>query len=422
MKNKIFALIDCNSFYASCEKIFRPDLKDKPVVVLSNNDGCVVALSKEAKKAGIKRGVPLFKIMDIVKKNDVVYFSSNYELYGDISSRVMNLLGEFSPDVEIYSIDEAFIDLTGIKHHDLAKYAKLIKSYIMKCTGIPISIGIGESKTLAKLANKIGKDYEVFGGVFNIVNHKHKDKIFKSYGVHNIWGIGFQYTKMLHRHNINTIYDFTMQNDEWVKKKMTSMGLLTLWELRGISCIELEKDNPDNKQIICSRSFGSPVHSLKELEEAVAFYITRASIRLREQKCLCGGLIVFIATNRFKDTPQYGNSAFQKIDIPTSYTPTLIRYGHELLKKIYKKGYEYKKAGIVMIELIYEKNRQLMLFEDVKTFGRENQLNNAIDRINGNKNIIHTGGFSKKNSWMMKREYKSPCYTTRWEELPVVKA
>ena len=235
MNKKIYALVDCNSFYASCEKVFRPDLKNKPIIVLSNNDGCIVALSKEAKDLGIKRPTPLFEIQHIVFKHDIKVFSSNYTLYADLSRRVMNILKEFAPNIEVYSIDEAFLDLTGFSHLDIREYALKIKEMVYQGTQLPISIGIGPTKTLAKLANKIAKDYKSYNGVFDITNHKNTEKIFTSYGVHEVWGIGFQYTKMLHKYNINTILDFVKADDSWVKKNMTSKGLLTLWELRGRS-------------------------------------------------------------------------------------------------------------------------------------------------------------------------------------------
>ena len=422
---KIYALVDCNSFYASCEKIFRPDLKNRPVVVLSNNDGCVVALSKEAKKLGIKRAVPLFQVEDIVNKNNVAVFSSNYELYADISNRVMRILKRFTPNVEVYSIDEAFLDLTSFKHKSVTEYAKEIRDEIYKSTGLPISIGIGETKTLAKLANKVSKDYECYQNVFDITNHKKINEIFKCYGIHEVWGVGFQYTKMLHDNNIITIYDFIHAKDEWVKKKMTSKGLLTLWELRGRSCIYLEEITPDKKQILSSRSFGNPVYYKRELRESISFHVNLASRKLRDQNCLCSTLVVFIATNRFKKNhPQYSESMYVKFDSPTDYTPDLINYASKILDEIYKEGYEYKKAGVMLAGLIYKNDKQLGLFDNKEINEKKENLMKAIDRINVKYDtyVVSNPSFGFTSTWLMNRNYKSPNYTTSWNKLPRVYA
>ena len=423
MKDKIFALVDCNSFYASCEKIFRPDIGNRPVIVLSNNDGCVVALTKDAKKLGIKRGIPLFQVQGIIKNNDVKVFSSNYELYGDISRRIMNILKDYSPNIEEYSIDEAFLDITGFKDNDLMLFSKEIKSRIQKGIKIPVSIGIGQTKTLAKLANKIGKDRS--DGIFNIIDDFQNKDILKAYGVHDIWGIGFQYTKMLHRYNVKTIYDFINLDDSWVKKKMTIRGLLTLWELRGRHCIDLAESVPDKKQILSSRSFGEPAHTVNELRESIAFHVNIASRKLREQNSLCSTLVVFIATNSFKkDSPQYSNSMVYNFTAATDYTPDIIEKAHLILSKIYKDGFEYKRAGVMFTDLTYKKDRQFGLFEDRIKTEKKDKIIKAIDKINkyGNYEIIKPASYSVDNSWQMKRVFKSPNYTTSWEDLPLVKA
>jgi DNA polymerase V len=227
MRNKIYALVDCNTFYASCEKVFRPDLKNRPVVVLSNNDGCIVALSPEAKQIGIRRGVPLFQVEELIKKYQVAVFSSNYELYGDLSNRVMQTIYQFSPDIEVYSIDEAFLDLSSFKHLDLEEYAREVQQTVYQNTGLPVSVGIGATKTQAKLANKIGKKYkEHFNGVFSLLNHPQWEKIYRSFDVSNIWGVGAQYTKKLFNHNIRTIWDFVQADSSWVKKKYDCGGFV----------------------------------------------------------------------------------------------------------------------------------------------------------------------------------------------------
>ena len=424
MKN-IYALVDCNSFYASCEKVFMPDLKDKPVIVLSNNDGCVVAMSNEAKKLGIKRAVPLYQIEDIIRKNDVSVFSSNYELYADMSSRVMRILKRFTLNVEVYSIDEAFLDLTGFDNKNLTVYAREIKNEIYKSTGLPISIGIGETKTLAKLANRVSKEHECYKDVFDITNHKNINEIFKSYEVNKVWGIGYQLTKMLKKNNINTIYEFVNAKDEWVKKHMTSRGLLTLWELRGKSCIDIEEVVADKKQILSSRSFGSPVYHKKELRESISFHVDLASRKMRDQNCLCSALVVFITTNRFKENhPQYANSTSIKLESPTDYTPELISVAEKLLDSIYKDGYEYKKAGIMLAGLVYKKDKQLCLFDSAETNEKKEKLLKAIDGINTkyDAHVISNPSFGYSSAWLMNRNYKSPNYTTSWSQLPRVHA
>ncbi len=425
MKNKIFALIDCNSFYASCEKVFRPDLKNSPVVVLSNNDGCIVALSKEAKNLGIKRGAPLFKTKDIIEKDNINVFSSNYTLYGDLSARVMKTLTLFSPDIEIYSIDEAFLDLTDFKHLDLIGYTQKIKETVYKSVGIPISVGIGETKTLSKLANKIGKKYNKFNGVFNMVNHPAKKKIFSFFDVSDVWGIGFEYTRMLHKNNINSILDLVNADDVWIKKKMTIKGLYTVWELRGDSCIDLEKYTPDKKNILSSRSFGSPVASKKELREALAYHVTLACENLREQNSVCSFITVFFSTNRFKENEaQYMNAKTMPLLTPHAYTPDLINIAHKALDLIYKSGYKFKNCGVVLGGILPLSHKQLALFDDQIINEKKINIIKAIDDINDSygKEKIITGSFKYNKNWAMRREYKSPNYTTSWNELPVVKA
>ena len=321
MNNKVFALVDCNNFYVSCERVFNPKLEGKPVIVLSNNDGCAVARSEEAKEF-IPMGAPAFKYEDIIKKHNIAVYSSNYTLYSDMSERVMTILGQFTPELEIYSIDEAFLNPTGFTHVDLTEYAKKIRARVKKWTGIPVSIGIGTSKTLAVIANKLAKKNQMCGSVFDITNHSRQDDFLQSVDVEYIWGVGRQYTKFLKRHGIHTAFDLKNAPDHWIKKYMTIVGLRTVWELRGISCIELEEVSEPNKQIIRYRSFGKPVESLEKLKEAISVYATRAGDKLRQQQSVTSYLSVFLETNRFKpDEPQYANSSGCYLHEPTAYTP-----------------------------------------------------------------------------------------------------
>ncbi|MDQ1266391.1 MAG: Y-family polymerase, partial [Bacteroidota bacterium] len=296
MKTPI-ALVDCNNFYASCERVFNPKLYGKPIVVLSNNDGIIVARSDEAKALGIKMGEPLFKIQDLVRRHNIQVFSSNYTLYGDMSCRVMRVLEQYSQDVEIYSIDEAFLSLWGMERNDLTEYCRNIRNIVRQWTGITVSVGIAETKTLAKLANRIAKKNPKFGGVLNLIGDPNIEEYLKITLVEDIWGVGRQYTKFLNNHGIKTAYDFVNSNDKWIKKNMTVMGLRTCFELRGIPCIKLEYAVPAKKAIVCSRSFGKPVIEKQELHEAVSLFTTRAAEKMRRQNSAASLLTVFLRTN-----------------------------------------------------------------------------------------------------------------------------
>lgn len=297
---KIFALVDCNNFYVSCERVFNPKLRGKPVIVLSNNDGCAVARSEEAKSIGVPMGAPVFMYQDLFRRHKVEMLSSNYTLYGDMSHRVMSTLSRFTPSMENYSIDEAFLDLSGFDHTNLTEYAKEIQATVKRWTGIPVSIGIAPSKTLAKIANKLAKKNPMCKGVLDITNHPRLDDFLQSINLEDVWGVGRQYTKLLMRNRILTALDLKNASDFWVKKHMTIVGLRMVLELRGISCIELDELNEPKQEIIRSRSFGKSVTDLQELKEAVAFHTTRAAEKLREQHSIASYISAFIETNRFK--------------------------------------------------------------------------------------------------------------------------
>ncbi len=418
-KNRIFALVDCNSFYVSCERVFNPELRNKPVVVLSNNDGCAVSISKEAKKLGIKVGTPIFKVKDLIRRYDIKILSSNYTLYADMSSRVMSTLFQFSPNIEIYSIDESFLLLNGIKE-DLNKYAKKIKNKVYQYTGIPVSIGIGSTKTLAKVANRIAKKNDNHNGILSLYNKKDIDYYLKLVNIEDVWGIGRKYSKKLKSYGIETAYDLKNLSTYWAEKKLGGIvGRRIIMELNGTSCIDIEEINQPNKEILSSRSFGKPVKSLKELEEAISMHSTIATEKLRKQKIIANRVSVFISTDRFKENePQYGNFATIKLPIPTSYTPEIIKYALILLKSIYKEGYKYKKAGIVLSELINENNYQLSLFH--KSNRPLNlKLMKAVDRINNKygSNFIFPASSGINKNWCMRRNFISSYYTTRWSEI-----
>ncbi len=415
-----FALVDCNNFYASCERVFAPSLNGKPVVVLSNNDGCAVARSEEAKKY-IGMGAPIFKCMDVVKKHNIQVFSSNYTLYADMSQRVKDVLSQFSPYIEPYSIDESFLLLNGFNHIDLNAYGTEIRNRVLKWTGIPVSVGIGPTKTLAKIANKLAKKNKMCQGVLDVTKHPRIDDFLRSVEVDDVWGVGWEYAKLLKKHNINTALDLRDTNEAWIRKKMTVQGLRTVLELRGISCIELEEVVADKKEIVNSRSFGKDVDNYQEVSEAIASYATRATEKLRKQNSICGHISVWVRTNGFKPKdPQYSNSIGCKLSEPTAYTPLLIKYALHLLKKIYKKSYKYKKAGVILRDIVPMENVQYNLYTHIN-HSRNVKLMKAFDKINSiwGRETIRSGASGYKRPWSMKRAKLTPRYTTNWTELIV---
>jgi DNA polymerase V len=424
MKN-IFALVDCNNFYVSCERIFNPQLENKPVVVLSNNDGCCVARSNEAKKLGIKMGEPYFKVKELIEKNQVQVFSSNYELYGDISNRVMNTLFTFTPDVEIYSIDEAFLNLRNLIISDFTKKGLEIRSRILNWIGIPVSVGIAPTKTLCKIANELVKKNKDYNGVLSLIDKSEKelDEILKQIDVSDVWGIGRQYSKQLYLDNIKTAYDFKYSNPQYIQKIMTINGIRTQQELRGISCIPIMHEIPDKKGICSSRSFGRSVTNFNELKEALSSYITTASEKLRSQNSKCYKITIFIRTNHFRiNDKQYSNARSYKFLESTSYTPDLIKVGTSLLKQIYKEGYNYQKAGVFLTEIVPENEIQNTLFNvDIFQYKspKKDLLIRKIDEVNsrfGNNSIIFASSGIKKE-WKMKTEKRSPRFTTNLKEI-----
>ena len=420
--NRIVALVDCNNFFASCERVFRPDLRDKPVVVLSNNDGNIIARSNEAKALGIEMAAPYFKVASCLQKNGVAVFSSNYTLYGDMSHRVMSVLQQLEPEVEIYSIDEAFVSLPAGKGFDLTEHGRNIQKTIRQWTGIPVSIGFASTKSLAKLANRVAKKNSQYQGVFDLTASADIDAILSRVEVADVWGIGRQYTKKLHNRGIFTARDLKYANDEWIRKHLTVMGLRTVWELRGTPCIPIEDAPAPKKGIITSKSFGHPVTSLAELREAVATYASRAAEKLRSQHSLAKSLHVFLATNRFKpEKPQYSKSIMIMLPEPTSSTAVLIKYALGGLKDLYRPGFEFQKAGVMLAEIVPASWRQRNLFTRNKS---DTSLMDALDRINrkwgGNTVRYAVSGFKK--SWTFRRDHLSRAYTTKWDQLPIVKA
>lgn len=412
------ALVDCNNFYASCERVFNPKLWGVPVVVLSNNDGMIVARSNEAKALGIKMGEPLFKVQNLVKKYGVKVFSSNYVLYGDMSCRVMNCLSQYSPDVEIYSIDEAFLNLKGFESRNLVKYGTDLRNTVKQWTGIPVSIGIAKTKTLAKLANHIAKKDPKFKGVLNIYYEDDVNEFLKRTEVSDIWGVGRQYTKLLNNHNIKTAYDFIQLDDNWIKKKMTVMGLRTAMELRGIPCITLETSPSPKKAIISSRSFSKLTSNKQDIRESVAFFTSIAAQKLRKQRSAASLITVFLRTNPFKDVPQYHNGVLVQLPLPTDSTSEMISYAMKGVEQIFREGFQYQKVGVMLAGIVPRDRNQYILF-DREDRERLDIINDVIDEINKEMGAwtISFAATGTNRNWKTRADMKSPRYTTNWEEL-----
>jgi len=419
----MYGLLDCNNFYASCERVFNPSLNCKPVVVLSNNDGCVIARSSEAKALGIPMGEPAYKLKKLIESNQVHVFSSNYVLYGDMSHRVMNTVASFVPDMEIYSIDEAFLLLEGFEKIDMKIFGEKIVRTVTRNTGIPVSMGIAPTKTLAKVANKFAKKYKNYKGVCIIDTNEKREKALKMTGIGDVWGIGRRYSKKLQYYSINTAWDFTQRTKSWVRHTMGIVGERTWMELRGTPCFEMEI--PSAKKSICtSRSFGERLTEMAPISEAVANFAASCAEKLRHQHSLASVIMVFIHTNPFAtNQPQYYNQTVIQLSVPTNDSTELINFALNGLKSIFKEGYRYKKAGVIVSEIVHERPLQGDLF-DTRDREKFNKVMRVMDNLNesyGRQKVkIAAQGFDRK--WKLKNEKLSPCFTTKLDDVLVVKA
>ncbi|MFA7347043.1 MAG: Y-family DNA polymerase [Desulfurivibrionaceae bacterium] len=419
----LFALIDCNNFYVSCERVFSPELEGKPVVVLSNNDGCIIARSNEAKALGIKMGEPYFKCKPLIERYRVRVFSSNYALYGDMSQRVMNVLDRLEPNVEIYSIDESFIQLPLASQETLSITGENIRNTIRRHTGVPVSVGFGPTKTLAKIANRIAKKNPEHGGVFTILPDSDIEGVLKNIEVGDVWGIGGRSTQKLAGQGIHTAYDLSRASETWVRKHLSITGVRTMHELQGTPCFPLEETPPPKQSIACSRSFGTPVSELKEMHEAAVSYISRAAEKLREQQLKAGSLTLYLTTSQFRtDQPQYANSRTMTLPCPTADTAELIAQAVRCLKELFRPGYAYQKVGVVLTDLIPEHIHQGNLFITARR--NRDSLLQALDRVNQRwgKDTLQYASAGLTKPWHHKQSMKSPSYTTNWRELPIVQA
>lgn len=419
----MFAIVDCNNFYVSCERVFKPELNGKPVVVLSNNDGCIISRSQEAKDLGIKMGDPAFLMEDIFRKNGVIVYSSNYTLYGDLSERVMNTLRTLAPDIEIYSIDEAFLDLSNMKIDNLNDFASNIKETVYRWTAIPVSVGLAPTKTLAKVANHIAKKNKDYKGVCLMMDKEVRERILAAYPVEELWGVGRQYARLLRKKKINTALELLRMNDGWIKKNMTIQGLRMADELRGISCIDIETDTEPKKNICTSRSFGAMTSDLEVLNEAVSNYAASCALKLRKQSSVANLLCIFLETNRFRlQDKQYNNYKALKLPVATSDTAELIHYALLGLKLIYKKGFNYKKAGVIVSGIVPSMPLQQELF-DIKDRVSSEKILKVIDKLNDKmgRDVVRSASQGFVRKWKLRQERLSPCYTTRWTEIPIIK-
>lgn len=419
----MFALADVNSFYASCEKVFRPDLRDKPVVVLSNNDGCVIARSKEAKRLDIKMGMPWFQLKSTLFPEPVIAFSSNYELYASMSNRVMNCLEELAPRVEQYSIDEMFLDIHGIDTcMAFDDFGQQLRRYVLTSTGLTIGVGMGPTKTLAKSAQWASKEWPQFRGVLALTpgNMKRTEKLLSLQPVEELWGVGRRIAKKLNALGIRTALELARTHPTFIRKNFTVVLERTVRELNGESCISLEEAPPPKQQIVCSRSFGERITTYEAMRQAICQYAERAAEKLREERQYCRHISVFIKTSPFAvSEPYYGNVAGEKLITPTRDTRDVIAAAVKSLERIWLDGHRYAKAGIMLNDFTPTGVAQLNLFDEQQPRPGSEQLMKVLDGINhSGLGKVFFAGRGIAPEWQMKREMLSPAYTTRWTDLP----
>lgn len=417
----MFALCDVNSFYASCETVFRPDLKGRPVVVLSNNDGCVISRSAEAKPF-VKMGEPFFKQKDLFRQHGVVCFSSNYELYADMSNRVMTTLEEMSPQVEIYSIDEAFSDLTGVRNcRDLTEFGKEIRATVLKRTHLTVGVGIAQTKTLAKLANQAAKKWQrQTGGVVDLSSIDRQRRLLALIPVEDVWGVGRRISKKLNAMGIKTALDLSEQSTWIIRKHFNVVLERTVRELRGEPCLNLEEFAPAKQEIVCSRSFGSRITDYEEMRQAICSYAARAAWKLRGEHQYCRFISAFVKTSPFAlNEPYYGDSSSVKLLTPTQDSRDIINAATKCLDAIWKEGHRYQKAGVMLGDFFSQGVAQLNLFDENAPRAGSDKLMEVLDHLNSKdgRSILYFAGQGIQQQWQMKREMLSPRYTTRYSDL-----
>lgn len=419
----MFGLIDCNNFFVSCERVFNPSLTNRPVIVLSNNDGCIIALSNEAKAIGLRRGNPFFQVRHIIESNNVAVFSGNHRLYGDMSSRVMSTLSSIVPDIDIYSVDEAFIDFNSIECTDIMSFGHRIVTTVRRHTGIPVSLGIAPTKTLAKVAAHFAKKYTGYKSVCIIDSDNKRRKALSMLPVKNVWGIGRRLDKKLAWENIDTALDFANTPIERIKRILNVNGERTWLELNGQACIEHEVNEPDNKQICSSRSFGTMLTDYHQLEEAIAAFVTITSRKLRSSHNCASSISVFIMTNHHRDDmPQYNASATRTLEEPASDTMTLCNAAFDALKSIFRKGYHYKRAGVIINEIVNGEYIQHSMFRSESERRKRSAVMKVIDQLNCTDSMrdkVHIAVHTPTTSFV-RQELRSPLYSTRMSDIITV--
>jgi len=419
----MFGLIDCNNFYASCQRVFDPSLEGRPIVVLSNNDGCVIARSQEAKQLGIPMAAPAFMYDKLFKEHNVKVFSSNYALYGDMSNRVMSILGEFTPDIQVYSIDEAFLKFNGFTNFDLTQYGRSIHTKVKKCTGIPVSVGIAPTKALAKVANRIAKNYaDITGNAYVIETEEQRVKALKWIDIGDVWGIGRQHAKRLAEMKVRSGYDFTQLPDEWVQNNMSVVGLRLKHDLEGKPTLGFEEEHP-NKNISTTRAFRHMTRDINFLRERVSTFAFTAAERLRSQNSDCSLVTVFLETNRFKpELAPYNPVLTMPTNFATGSAFEINKFAQQALRLIFKPGFDYKKAGVILSGITANTSRQLNMFHGEDP--RHSHIMQTIDSINSKigytKIMLAAQELDQEDKWKMRREWRSARYTTRWDEIPEV--
>lgn len=415
-----FALVDCNNFYASCERLFQPRLRERPVVVLSNNDGCVIARSNEAKALGVGMGAPMFKIRRLVEEHDIAVCSSNYALYGDISERVMTVLGSSAPAHEIYSIDECFLDLDQLAVPSLTDWCRGLREQTTRWTGIPVSVGVGPTKTLAKLANRLAKKSSKAGGVLDLVHHPAWiEPALRKTSVGDVWGVGRRWTVMLEERGIHTAHDFANAPDGWVRQRMGVVGLRTVHELRGLVCHALEDQPPPRQTTCCSRTFGAGIRDKGQVHDAVMSFAERVAEKVRHAGQVAGAVQLFIRTDPFaQNAPQKSLSGSATFHRPTSDTREISATVLRIFERIWREGYGWRKAGVLLLDLGMPGAAPASLFDRIEA--PDDGLMSAIDQINARygRGAARLGLARKDGEWRMRRENLSPSFTTRWTDIP----
>ena len=416
----VYGLVDCNNFFVSCERVFRPALAGRPTVVLSSNDGCIAARSDEAKALGVQMAQPAFQAKALIAQHDIAAISGNLTLYTDMSHRVMRVLAEIAPATEQYSIDECFLDLTGIPD-DPADFCQMVRRTVRQWTGLPVSVGIAETKTLAKMANRLSKTSARTEGVLHLSGAAWRDKALEMTRVEDVWGIGRQFTRKLNRDGVLTPLDLTRRSDGWIRKEMGVLGMKTAWELRGEDCIGFEEMPQPKQTTMVSRSFGTAVSNPDELAHAITVFATDLARSIRKADRVSSAVSVFIETNRFSNDPCYAPSQSETLSPVTHNTKHIVRVALKALTVIYREGLAYKRAGVMLLDLVEAEQAPQSLFD--RPDPKDDKLIEAFDAINDRlgPGSIQFGRAAQAAGWQSSSAFRSPCYTTRWEDIPQAK-